>query len=93
MEKIIERKIPGGKLIRLEVLFSNNIEHIKITGDFFLHPEEMLEDIVNACSGLSLPMDGNELRCQLEKIRQDRAGQFIGVGIEDIVSMLEEAVS
>jgi lipoate-protein ligase A len=93
MEKMIERKIPGGKLVQVEVAFSKTIDYLKITGDFFLHPEDMLDEIVKACCGLSVPFDRDTLTAAIEQIKQENDGQFIGVGIEDIVSMLEEAVS
>ncbi|MDD5417331.1 MAG: lipoate protein ligase C-terminal domain-containing protein [Candidatus Nanoarchaeia archaeon] len=36
-------KVCGGKLVKIRVEFNNNkISKIKITGDFFLHPEETL---------------------------------------------------
>ena len=92
-EKTIERKIPGGKLVRLEVTFSHRIEHVKITGDFFLHPEEMLDILVNACIGLPIPFDADMLRKNLDLAMQSQDAQFVGVSIDDLISMLEEAVS
>ena len=92
-EKTIERKIPGGKLVRLDVTFSNRIENLKITGDFFLHPEEMLDVLVNACIGLPIPFDAETLKKNLNLAMQNMNAEFIGVAIEDLISMLEEAVS
>jgi len=42
------RKVPGGKLIRIKVVFSDIIESVQITGDFFLHPEDSLLKIEEA---------------------------------------------
>ncbi|MBI9051859.1 MAG: hypothetical protein JEZ00_20760 [Anaerolineaceae bacterium] len=91
-KKTIERKIPGGKLIRMDVEFTSKIEALKITGDFFLHPEETLESIVSACVGLSLPIDKAYLTAQLEEIMLGSEAQLIGAEVADLVSILEEAV-
>ena len=42
------RKVPGGKLVKAQVEYGYILEHVKITGDFFLHPEEAINDIENA---------------------------------------------
>lgn len=42
----IDYKVPNGKLLRLEVDITNNtINSIKITGDFFAHPENAITQI------------------------------------------------
>lgn len=41
-------KVPSGKLIKVELDFDPDnkiINSVKITGDFFLHPEETLEEL------------------------------------------------
>ncbi|MEM2112315.1 MAG: lipoate protein ligase C-terminal domain-containing protein [Candidatus Bathyarchaeia archaeon] len=41
-----EYKVEGGKLIKVQLAKKGNtIDKIKITGDFFLHPEETIEKI------------------------------------------------
>ena len=92
-EKTIERKIPGGKLVRLEIAYSQRIENVKITGDFFLHPEEMLDILVKACIGLPIPFNADTLKKNLTLAMQNQNAQFIGVSIDDLISMLKEAVS
>ena len=46
---IIERKVEGGKLFRLRVTRSRGAFSVRLTGDFFLEPEEGIE-IVEATS-------------------------------------------
>jgi len=39
-------KVPNGKLIRVKVEFENElIIKVQITGDFFIHPEESIDDL------------------------------------------------
>jgi hypothetical protein len=41
-------KVPGGKLIKIKLKYSQKnkvIENIKITGDFFAYPEDSIEKI------------------------------------------------
>ena len=50
-----EYKVKGGKLIRVQLLRgSDKIERIKISGDFFLHPEEFIEELEKALLGNTL---------------------------------------
>ena len=48
MKGTASRKIPGGKMVKVSVEYGYVLENVKITGDFFLHPEESIEDIERA---------------------------------------------
>jgi lipoate-protein ligase A len=48
-------KVKGGKLIRVQLeTESNKIRKVKVTGDFFLHPEELIEELEKALEGATL---------------------------------------
>jgi len=48
-------KVPDGKLVKISLEFEGNkINSVKITGDFFLHPEEGLELIEKNLVGVEL---------------------------------------
>lgn len=51
-----EHKVAGGKLLRcaLAIDCENTIRGAKITGDFFMHPEEKVVELENALCGLRL---------------------------------------
>jgi lipoate-protein ligase A len=50
-----EYKVAGGKLIRVQLVKKETmIEKVKITGDFFLHPEELIEDLEEALVGQAI---------------------------------------
>lgn len=66
-------KVPEGKVIRIEMEFSEVIKSIKISGDFFLHPEEAIERIEEALAGTALEeksiFDAIMEVAELEKIK------------------------
>lgn len=90
---VITRKIPGGKLVRLSLTFSGRIESVKITGDFFLYPEDTLEALTTAIRNASLPLNSDDLTAQLNQILAETDSQFIGVNVSDLVSMLQEILA
>jgi len=48
-------KVEGGKLIKVQLeIKANKIKKVKITGDFFLHPEELIEELEKAIEGAAL---------------------------------------
>jgi lipoate-protein ligase A len=49
-----EYKVAGGKLVRAELVKKESMIEVKITGDFFLHPEELIEDLEEALVGQAL---------------------------------------
>ncbi len=92
-QKTVTRKIPGGKLVRMDVRFSDQIEVLVITGDFFLHPEEALDAITAELASASLPLDPAYVLHQLQKVLTELEAQLIGVSPDDLVSILEEALA
>ena len=48
-------KVEGGKLVKVKLkLEADKIKEIKITGDFFLHPEELIEELEKTLKGSEL---------------------------------------
>ena len=80
-----------GKMIRMDVTFSDQILNLKITGDFFLHPEETLDLIVLELTGVSVPVQKEELTQKIKQILNNQEADLIGVSAEDIINTLEEA--
>ena len=81
-----------GKLIRLDVNYSDHIEQLKITGDFFLHPEDTLEKIVSELTNISLPFNKDYLISKVEFILDENEAELIGITAEEIINLLEEVV-
>jgi len=50
-----EYKVEGGKLVRAQVWLSGKmIQKVKLTGDFFIHPEVFLDELEVALQGCML---------------------------------------
>jgi hypothetical protein len=92
-QKTVIRKIPAGKLVRMDIVYTDQIDELVITGDFFLHPEEALEAIVSELKKASLPLQPGMVLTRLEKMLDEMDAQLIGVCPEDLVSILDEALS
>jgi len=90
-----EEKIAGGKLVCIEVWStdSSTADRVRISGDFFLHPEDSIEDIEDSLIGL--PLDSNEgaIEARIAKSLQKRDASLIGVSAKDIARLFAKAVS
>jgi len=85
-----EYKVPQGKLIRVNYRLENGkISKIKITGDFFLYPEEAIEELENKLNGIK----AEEL--ELERVIQDffkKGYVLIGATPKDFVTVILKAL-
>jgi lipoate-protein ligase A len=86
-----EEKIPGGKLIAVEVWASGSVvSRAKITGDFFLHPEEAISRIEAALMGIPLSAPEDEVAA---RIRAALGGsRLIGASADDFARLFVRAV-
>lgn len=85
-------KAVGGKLLRVRMTVSAEnppvIQTLRITGDFFMHPEEAIEDLEQRLTGA--PLDETVLR---ERVQTFFAGdvQVVGADVSDFVTALLKA--
>lgn len=79
-----------GKLLRMDVTFDDTIREIKITGDFFMHPEDTLEEIISALLGRQVPIQKEDITEKLNSIVDQNKAELIGVTTQDIVNTLDE---
>lgn len=85
-------KAVGGKLLRVRMTVSAEnppvIQTLRITGDFFMHPEEAIEDLEQRLTGA--PLDEIVLR---ERVQTFFAGdvQVVGADVSDFVTALLKA--
>ncbi|KQM12500.1 hypothetical protein AOA80_02155 [Methanomassiliicoccales archaeon RumEn M1] len=81
-----ERKVPGGKLVQMTV---DHDGAIRLTGDFFLHPEDELADLESFLS--SLPRAGRDETVTLVREYVQSSGvTMIGLRPEDLADLLAE---
>ena len=80
-----------GKMLRLDVTYTDRIESLKITGDFFLHPEETLDQITSELIGVSVPIQKEILFRKIKYVMESNEAEVIGITLEEILNTLEEA--
>jgi lipoate-protein ligase A len=87
-----EEKIPDGKLVCISVECSEGkTTSVKITGDFFLHPEEALERIENSLIGISSDIEEKEVVSRISGSLE--GAQLIGAKAEDLARIFRKAVT
>ncbi|MBI5228383.1 hypothetical protein HY988_07360 [Candidatus Micrarchaeota archaeon] len=87
---LYQEKVPGGKLVCMEIWPSQDgsaASKVKITGDFFLHPEDSITDIENSLVGLSLACSQNELTNKIQNSLNKNNAQLIGVTPEQLAEI------
>ncbi|MFH1409593.1 MAG: lipoate protein ligase C-terminal domain-containing protein [Nanoarchaeota archaeon] len=86
------KKVEGGKLLRVDVEAKDSLDSVKITGDFFLHPEDTIEEMEEALLGEPVPLEKRKLVDKLNHILDKNEAKLIGISTEHIIDTLEEAL-
>ncbi len=93
MESVFEEKISGGKLLRVKVNYDNNkINSVKITGDFFLYPEESIEEIENILANISTNEDEKSILDKISSVVNKQKIEMIGINPEAIARAVKGAM-
>lgn len=92
MRGVSEEKVPGGKLLRIKVDYSDKIENVQITGDFFLHPEESITKIEESLKGLDKNIAENDMADKISKKMEEEHIEMIGVDAVSIARVLKRAM-
>ena len=82
-------KIPQGKLVKIELDFDPKgklIEAVKVTGDFFIYPEDSIRMIENRFMGL--PLDKKFMAESLSGFLAENEIQVFGFSPEDLAHAL-----
>ena len=83
-------KVAGGKLLRIRLTTRDGkIGAVQFTGDFFLHPEESIEDLEDSLIGLDI--EEEMLLSTVQKFFDDY--EFVGAAPDDIVALIMSAVN
>ncbi len=81
-------KVKGGKMIRVRVRYvGDKIERVRFHGDFFIHPEEAIEDLESSLSGKSMEEVADIISSFFSK------NEVIGAGPEDFMEALRIAIN
>lgn len=83
-------KVPNGKLLKvfLEEV-DGKITVLRITGDFFMHPEENIKNLENFLIGCEL--NGEKLDAKINEFFDKNPTQFFGIDIPSLVSTIINA--
>ncbi|MFH1443403.1 MAG: hypothetical protein ABIG96_05195 [Candidatus Micrarchaeota archaeon] len=91
----ITTKVEGGKLLRLELELTEDLaraKSVKLSGDFFIHPEDSLQIIEKAL--LTAPIDQPMLSIagRIGNLTVSQGIQMIGINPESIANAFTDAV-
>ena len=82
-----EYKVSGGKLIKVDIVTeSGRINRIKITGDFFLHPEDTIDKIEDALKNQKI--DESSLSSLIVKVLDKNQATMLGASAEDFAKCI-----
>jgi lipoate-protein ligase A len=80
-------KVEGGKLIKVQLkLEDEKIKEAKITGDFFLHPEELIDELEKKLEGSEL--NENVLADHIKAFIKRNKAVLLGVTPEDFAKCI-----
>ena len=86
------QKVEAGKLLKISVEFDDVIDDVKITGDFFLHPEESIKDLEKNLFGLKSNADESSIISILNDVIEEKNIQLIGITSEAIAKTIRKAM-
>ncbi len=87
-----KQKVREGKLVKVEVEYDKSITKLKITGDFFIHPEDILEKIEKSILGLEKEVSKEALASKIREIAEANDAQMIGVSPGSLAQVIREAL-
>ena len=80
-------KVKGGKMIKISLGESGGkIREVKITGDFFLHPEELIEELEETLVGK--PLNEQDLAKAIRSLLKDRDATLLGASPQDFAKCI-----
>jgi lipoate-protein ligase A len=86
LERRAIRKFSGGKMLKVTVRSENRIiKEIRVTGDFFVHPEEALEMMEEALKGVPI----TAIPQILERRMKEGGITVVGFKLDDLINMIE----
>lgn len=84
-------KVPNGKLLKVFLEDAGGkIMSVKITGDFFMHPEENIEDLERALIGCELKTE--VLSAKIADFLNKKPTTFFGLDTESLIKTILSAI-
>ncbi|MFB6202325.1 MAG: hypothetical protein ABEI98_09980 [Halorhabdus sp.] len=82
------KKVPDGKLVRVDVEVEDRIDDVRLTGDFFVEPPAARADIETAIEGHSVDVDRETILAAVEGVD----ATLIGFSAADVADLTMEAL-
>lgn len=86
-----ELKVPGGKLLRADVQYEDKITDVELHGDFFIYPEDALDDIEAAFTGLPVAFNEDEAVNSIINNLEDTV-ELVGFEPKHVAQVVDRAV-
>lgn len=87
-----EYKVPGGKLVKVDfAVAQDTFREVVVSGDFFLYPEETLEDIRASLEGLAASTDEAAIADHIRS-HIDPGAELLGTSPEAIAIAVRRAL-
>lgn len=88
-----QKKVTGGKFVRIKLIANEYITDLQITGDFFLHPEEAIGLIEQNLRNLHIQTSNEEIEERIHAALAKSKANLIGVSPTDIAELIKEALA
>jgi len=88
-----EERLHNGKLIRVKVEHRDFIEKIEISGDFSLHPPEVMKEIERNLIGVEIESAEEGISELIEDTIMEHHAVLSGATPSDIAKVIKKAVS
>ena len=92
MQGIATEKVPGGKLLKIKVDYNGRINSVKITGDFFIHPEESIGDREKSLVGVEANAEEVVIVNIVSEVVKAEEIELIGINPEAIARVVKGAM-
>jgi hypothetical protein len=89
-------KVEGGKLLRIKVKYNPEnelIEEIHVQGDFFIHPEEFVDEIEQLLANLNENDSEESIANSLSRIVKEKGAELVGITTESIAKTFKLALT
>lgn len=87
-----EYKVPGGKLVVADFQVVNNrLANVRISGDFFLFPDEAIHLLAAALEGAPVNVQATEWAARIRAALSD-AVEMLGFGPDDVAEAVRRGL-
>lgn len=93
MHAEITHKIPNGKLVRISLEYDTaTLQHIRICGDFFIHPEETIDEMERSLHALPVEATIERIQHLLDQSVETKKAQLIGIDTLSVATIIHEVI-